>query len=131
MLEYFIIIAILLVLTIPIIALFFSEYNSIVRETNSYHSIRWLLDLDNDIRNIKYQGNGSYIVKNYPYPIALDSISIQYQGMNTIISYNITNLGQITFIYPFKIIINDTRWRGRLTLNITNSNGDIAINRID
>lgn len=130
MLEYFIIIGMLLVLTIPIIALFFSEYNAMLRESQIYNSIRWLIDLDNDIRNIKYQGNGSYVIKYYPYPIALNSIQL-IRNNNTFVIYNISDVGQITYIYPFKIKINNSRWYGRIVLNISNIDGEVHINRID
>lgn len=128
--EYFIIIGVLLVLTLPIISLFFSEYNSILREVNSYNSLRWVIEIDNDIKNIKYQGNGSYIIKLYPYPINLKSISVSTINNYTYLSFNVTDYGEIVMRYPFKIIIPNQAWEGKIKLNISNVNGEIRIEKV-
>lgn len=128
--EYFIVIGVLIVLTLPIIAMFFSEYNSLWRETNNYNSVKWLIELDSDIKNIKYQGNGSYIVKTYQYPTSITSISISRSGNITFVAFNISNYGQIVMKYPFDVIITSNRWEGKLRLNISNNDGVVKITKI-
>ncbi|MEM2379787.1 MAG: hypothetical protein QXS53_00450 [Candidatus Anstonellales archaeon] len=128
--EYFILIGVILVLILPIISLILSEYTSVMSNVNNLNSANWIIDLDSDIKNIKYQGNGSYIVKRYNYPIKSESITVRYQDNNTIMIFNISDYGDIVKIYPFRVNITSGRIVGNIVLNITNVDGDIVISVI-
>lgn len=129
--EYFILIGIILFISLPIIALFFSEYNALFRDTSRQNSVNWLMEFDNDIKSIKYQGNGSYIIKRYSYPIYVESIETRTQGQMTMMIVNISDYGSVVFVYPYRVRVYGTKWQGPLILNISNSNGNIEISKLN
>ncbi|MCX8154237.1 MAG: hypothetical protein N3C61_00170 [Candidatus Micrarchaeota archaeon] len=129
--EYFLMLGVMLLISLPIIALFFSEYNALFRDTSRQSSVNWLMEFDNDIKSIKYQGNGSYMIKRYTYPIHLESIETRTQGQGSMMIVNISDYGTVAFIYPYRVMVSGTKWRGPLILNITNSNGEIRISKLN